>query len=102
MVACLAEGTDGNDRLAGNGGRDRLFGGVGDDRIFGGASGDWLYGERNAGRPMLHAAELAMTHPLTNEPLRVSASVPDDFRQAAEERRIVSRGEDIMTAAESS
>src|SRR5581483_699166 len=25
--------------------------------------GDWLYGERNAPRPMLHAAELAMTHP---------------------------------------
>jgi 23S rRNA pseudouridine1911/1915/1917 synthase len=64
--------------------------------------GDWLYGERNAGRPMLHAAELAMTHPLTNEPLRVAAAVPDDFRQAAEERRIVSRGEDIMTAAECS
>jgi len=64
--------------------------------------GDWLYGERNAGRPMLHAAELAMTHPLTNEPLRVAAAIPDDFRQTAEERGIVSRGEDIMTAAESS
>jgi 23S rRNA pseudouridine1911/1915/1917 synthase len=64
--------------------------------------GDWLYGERNAPRPMLHAAELGMFHPLTNEPLRIAAPVPDDFREAAEERRIVSRGEDIMTAPESS
>ena len=64
--------------------------------------GDWLYGERNAERPMLHAAELAMTHPLTNEPLRVAAPVPDDFLEAAEKREIVSRGEDIMTAAECS
>src|SRR6185295_11573299 len=32
-------------------------------------AGDWLYGERNAARPMLHAAELEMRHPLTNEPL---------------------------------
>jgi len=64
--------------------------------------GDWLYGQRNAARPMLHAAELGMIHPLTNEPLRVAAPVPDDFRAAAEERGIVSRGEDIMTAPESS
>lgn len=41
--------------------------------------GDWLYGSRNATRPMLHAAELAMTHPLTNEPLRVVAPLPEDF-----------------------
>ena len=46
-------------------------------------AGDWLYGERNAARPMLHAAELEMTHPLTNEPLRVAAPVPDDFRGEA-------------------
>jgi len=64
--------------------------------------GDWLYGQRNAARPMLHAAELGMIHPLTNEPLRVAAPVPDDFRAAAEERGIVSRSEDIMTALESS
>ena len=62
--------------------------------------GDWLYGMRNASRPMLHAAELAMLHPLTNEELRISAPVPDDFRSVAEERGIVSRGEDIVTAAE--
>ena len=64
--------------------------------------GDWLYGQRNASRPMLHAAELGMTHPLTNERLHVAAPVPDDFREAAEERGIVSRGEDILTAAECS
>lgn len=51
-------------------------------------AGDWLYGERNAARPMLHAAELEMTHPLTNEVLRVTAAVPDDFREEAERRGI--------------
>ena len=51
-------------------------------------AGDWLYGERDAARPMLHAAELEMTHPLTNEPLRVAAPVPDDFRDEALRRGI--------------
>jgi 23S rRNA pseudouridine1911/1915/1917 synthase len=51
-------------------------------------AGDWLYGDRNAERPMLHAAELEMTHPLTNEPLRVAAPVPDDFRDEALRRGI--------------
>jgi 23S rRNA pseudouridine1911/1915/1917 synthase len=64
--------------------------------------GDWLYGIRNAPRPMLHAAELAMVHPLTNAPLRVSAPPPDDFWKVAEERRIMSRDEDIMTPSECS
>jgi 23S rRNA pseudouridine1911/1915/1917 synthase len=49
-------------------------------------AGDWLYGERNAARPMLHAAEIEMTHPLTNEPLRVTAPLPDDFLEEAERR----------------
>lgn len=53
-------------------------------------AGDWLYGKRNAARPMLHAAELEMTHPLTNEPLRVAAPVPDDFRDEARRRGITS------------
>ncbi len=48
--------------------------------------GDWLYGTRNAGRPMLHAAEIALTHPLTNEPLRVTAPLPDDFVEEAGRR----------------
>jgi 23S rRNA pseudouridine1911/1915/1917 synthase len=51
-------------------------------------AGDWLYGDRNAARPMLHAAELEMMHPLTNEPLRVAAPVPDDFREEARRRGI--------------
>jgi 23S rRNA pseudouridine1911/1915/1917 synthase len=49
-------------------------------------AGDWLYGARNATRPMLHAAEIAMPHPLTHEPLRVSAPLPEDFVQEAERR----------------
>jgi 23S rRNA pseudouridine1911/1915/1917 synthase len=64
--------------------------------------GDWLYGARNAARPMLHAAELAMLHPLTNEPLRVTAPPPADFIGVARERGIVSGEEDILTAGESS
>jgi 23S rRNA pseudouridine1911/1915/1917 synthase len=51
-------------------------------------AGDWLYGQRDAARPMLHAAELEMTHPLTNEPLRVAAPVPDDFRDETLRRGI--------------
>jgi 23S rRNA pseudouridine1911/1915/1917 synthase len=53
-------------------------------------AGDWLYGKSNAARPMLHAAELEMTHPLTNEPLRVAAPVPDDFRDETRRRGITS------------
>jgi 23S rRNA pseudouridine1911/1915/1917 synthase len=49
-------------------------------------AGDWLYGQRNAARPMLHAAELVMTHPLSNQPLRVVAPLPDDFLEEANER----------------
>ncbi|HEX9984451.1 MAG TPA: RluA family pseudouridine synthase [Thermoanaerobaculia bacterium] len=52
-------------------------------------AGDWLYGERNAARPMLHAAELEMTHPLTQQQLRVTAPLPDDFRKEAAARGIV-------------
>jgi 23S rRNA pseudouridine1911/1915/1917 synthase len=51
-------------------------------------SGDWLYGGTDAARPMLHAAELEMTHPVTGQPVRVTAPVPDDFREEAERRRI--------------
>lgn len=51
--------------------------------------GDWLYGQRNSGRPMLHSAELDMTHPMTNTPLRVSAPPARDFVAEAERRGIV-------------
>ncbi len=55
-------------------------------------AGDWLYGDRNAARPMLHAAELEMAHPLTGQPLRVAAPLPGDFREEAERRGIVIDG----------
>jgi 23S rRNA pseudouridine1911/1915/1917 synthase len=51
-------------------------------------AGDWLYGAANAARPMLHAAALELRHPLTGQPLRVTAPLPDDFRQEAERRGI--------------
>jgi 23S rRNA pseudouridine1911/1915/1917 synthase len=57
-------------------------------------AGDWLYGRENAVRPMLHAAELEMTHPLTGQHLRVVAPAPDDFREAAEARGLASGPED--------
>jgi 23S rRNA pseudouridine1911/1915/1917 synthase len=63
-------------------------------------AGDWLYGQRNEVRPMLHARELSMTHPLTNEPLRVAAPLPEDFINVATERGIVSGHEDMMTLCE--
>ena len=52
-------------------------------------AGDWLYGARNAVRPMLHAAEIEMTHPVTNKPLRVAAPLPDDFLEEAHRRGLV-------------
>jgi len=51
-------------------------------------AGDWLYGTRSAVRPMLHAAELEMTHPLTGQPLRVAAPLPADFLEEAGRRGI--------------
>ena len=51
--------------------------------------GDWLYGAGNAVRPMLHAAEIELTHPVTNQPLRIAAPLPDDFREEAARRGIV-------------
>lgn len=61
-------------------------------------AGDWLYGEKTAGRPMLHAAELEMTHPATGQALRVAAPVPDDFREEAMRRGIASFPEDRTDA----
>lgn len=51
-------------------------------------AGDWLYGIRDSGRPMLHAAGIEMTHPLTGQPLRVAAPLPDDFRDELGRRGI--------------
>lgn len=50
--------------------------------------GDWLYGERDRGRPMLHAASLTMAHPKTGELLRVAAEMPADFVAACGSRGI--------------
>ena len=62
--------------------------------------GDWLYGARDAARPMLHSAELVMTHPLTRQRLRVAAPPPDDFADCAVEHGIVSRDEDRTSVFE--
>jgi len=52
--------------------------------------GDWLYGDRHsAERPMLHAAMLEMTHPVTRQPLQVGAPLATDFVNEAERRGIV-------------
>jgi 23S rRNA pseudouridine1911/1915/1917 synthase len=51
-------------------------------------AGDWLYGVASAARPMLHAAEIELTHPVTNAPLRVTAPLPDDFVEEARRRGI--------------
>jgi RluA family pseudouridine synthase len=51
-------------------------------------AGDWLYGDRDASRPMLHASGLEMVHPLTGQPFRVSAPLPDDFIEEAQRRGI--------------
>jgi 23S rRNA pseudouridine1911/1915/1917 synthase len=61
-------------------------------------AGDWLYGKATAVRPMLHARELEMLHPLTGQPLRVSAPVPEDFASEAQKRGIASCEEDKASA----
>ena len=50
--------------------------------------GDWLYGSRNAPRPMLHSAQLAMNHPATGEPLRIAAPIPQDFTAEVVQRQL--------------
>ena len=65
-------------------------------------AGDWLYGKKDAVRPMLHASGLEMTHPVTGQPLRVSAPLPDDFRDELRRRGIASREEDRATWKERS
>ncbi|HEX3580112.1 MAG TPA: RluA family pseudouridine synthase [Thermoanaerobaculia bacterium] len=54
--------------------------------------GDWLYGDRaSAERPMLHAASLEMTHPVTRQALQVAAPLAADFAEEASQRGIVIR-----------
>jgi 23S rRNA pseudouridine1911/1915/1917 synthase len=52
-------------------------------------AGDWLYGLRNAARPMLHAADITMTHPVTNQRLCVRAPLPDDFLEESHRRGLL-------------
>lgn len=46
-------------------------------------AGDWLYGERSEERPMLHSLFIELTHPLTNQRIRVDAPPPADFLRLA-------------------
>lgn len=64
--------------------------------------GDWLYGVEDASRPMLHAAEVSLTHPLSRERVRVCAPPPEHFIDEARRRGIVSRDEDVSSLAECS
>ncbi|HXW76569.1 MAG TPA: RluA family pseudouridine synthase, partial [Candidatus Eremiobacteraceae bacterium] len=54
-------------------------------------AGDAAYGpgmpKLGAGRPMLHAARLRFTHPVTGKPLTFEAPWPDDFRELVERLR---------------
>lgn len=45
--------------------------------------GDWLYGAESPdiARPALHSQAIALTHPVTGEPLHITAPAPEDFRE---------------------
>ena len=46
-------------------------------------AGDWLYGARDdalIARPALHSSELAFTHPVTGEAVRLASELPEDMR----------------------
>ena len=46
--------------------------------------GDWLYGTENKAlidRPALHSYELWLTHPITGEPLHLTAPLPEDMKK---------------------
>lgn len=50
-------------------------------------AGDWLYGKEDReliGRPALHAACMALTHPITGERLALEAALPADMRKLLE------------------
>lgn len=48
------------------------------DRLYG-APEDWRLPEGNVPRPLLHAASLALDHPVTGEPLTLTTKPPVDF-----------------------
>lgn len=51
--------------------------------------GDWLYGERDEGRPMLHAATLEMEHPVERTALRIESPLPADFLNLLSRHRLI-------------
>jgi len=62
-------------------------------------AGDWLYGAANAARPLLHAATVELGHPLTGQRLRVTAPLPDDFREEAQRRGFRLSENDLAASA---
>ena len=47
-------------------------------------AGDWLYGAEDRAliaRPALHSHQLTMTHPITGEPIRLTAELPEDMKR---------------------
>lgn len=47
-------------------------------------AGDWLYGAEDRAliaRPALHSYQLAMTHPITGEEIRLTAELPEDMKK---------------------
>ena len=57
--------------------------------------GDSAYGKPDPfeiGRPLLHAAELAFTHPTSGEAMRFTSEPPDDFESALAAFREQNRG----------
>lgn len=47
-------------------------------------AGDWLYGAEDRAliaRPALHSCELALTHPISGERIRLTSEMPEDMRR---------------------
>ena len=52
-------------------------------------AGDYLYAPEDcsAERPLLHSRSLAFTHPVTQEPMKLTAELPEDMKNYAEWKR---------------
>jgi len=58
-------------------------------------AGDWLYGEKDEAliaRPALHSAELALTHPITGERIRLRSELPEDMRALTDGMEMYRKG----------
>ena len=54
-------------------------------------TGDWLYGAEDKtliARPALHSYELWLRHPLTKEPLHITAPIPEDMLSLIKEEKL--------------